>query len=170
MMKLILPLPEGTWLWQENKSSPAFYYGPREYVKKDKFVFNRYMTSRKITISCLPGNKKFYYYCLFMNENEFDRKTKVDHHIFMVSWDMSIRKYKFPVGQETGNGIIYSNSGKNMALTKKTWVDEHICIIPGDMSKWIMKKIKVAQEGILSWFIFLGWMDWAGGPPMIFDL
>ena len=57
-------------------------------------------------ISCGLGNRKWNYFCSFLKEKSYGRKTKVDKHVFIISDDPLENLNPFPVCHKTGNGII----------------------------------------------------------------
>ena len=98
-----------------------------------------------ISISCLPGNRKWNYFCLFLKENSRDKKMEVDKHICVVQGDILKWIIPFPVCQKTGNGIIFCLFLKENSLDEKLEVDKHIFVVPGDILKWIIP-FPVLQE------------------------
>ena len=109
-MELFLPIPEGKQQRQENGSWHAFLWSARGHVEMNN------------SISCLPGNRKWNYFCLFLKENSRDKKMEVDKHIcvvlgamleliifFYVFLQEQAKIIPFPVSQQTGNGIIHFN-------------------------------------------------------------
>ena len=45
-------------------------------------------TEMNNSISCLPGNRKWNYFCQSLKENSQDMKIVVDKHIYVVPGDM----------------------------------------------------------------------------------
>ena len=97
-MELFLHIPDGKQLRQENGSLQAYFCSPSGHVKMN------------IYISCLPGNRKYNYFYLFLKEKSYDKKIEVDKHICEVPGDILKLIIPFPVCQETGNGIIFAFS------------------------------------------------------------
>ena len=138
--KLIIPFP----VCQETGNGIIFTYSWRKIAKTRNGSWKAYLWSSRgyvemnNSISCLPGNRKLDYFCLFLKKNSRDKKMEADKHIFVFPGDILKWIIPFPVCQKTGNKIIFTYSQRNRAFYKKIKVDKHIKMNPGDISKLII--------------------------------
>ena len=121
ILKWIIPFP----VCQETGNGIIFTYSWRKIAKTRNGSWHAFLWSARghvemnNSISCLPGNRKWNYFCLFLKENSRDKKMEVDKHICVVQVGMSKWIFIYPVCLETGNGIILAYSWRKIAETRK---------------------------------------------------
>ena len=77
---------------------------------------------------------------------------EVDEHIFEVPGDMLKWTIPFPVHKETGNGIMFDSSWKQIGKTRKLKLLSIFFLVPGDMSKWQIPFPFCQETGNLYYF------------------